>query len=176
MNWINTVLLPIYSQMLQATCLIYGERKEYLSQQFISPKFLGFQIPSSSFSFNCSLPCPWIGPVIRLLCVLSLSRVWPFATLWTVAHLAPLSMGSSQQEYWSGLPFPPLGDLPTPRIKPMATRFSWLAGGFFTAVMIDLIYQKCLTFEISVPSINSNPKLFFSSLLTLVIITIPIQF
>ena len=62
MNWINTVLLPIYSQMLQATCLIYGERKEYLSQQFISPKFLGFQTPSSSFSFNCSLPCPCDRP------------------------------------------------------------------------------------------------------------------
>jgi len=39
-------------------------------------------------------------------------------TLWTVAHQAPLSMGFSRQEYWSGLPFPSPGDLPDPGIKP----------------------------------------------------------
>ena len=38
-------------------------------------------------------------------CVLLLSNVWLFATPWTVAHQAPLSMGFSRQEYWSGLPF-----------------------------------------------------------------------
>ena len=37
---------------------------------------------------------------------------------WTVAHQAPLSMGFSRQEYWSGLPFPSLGDLPKPGIEP----------------------------------------------------------
>ena len=36
---------------------------------------------------------------------------------WTIAHQAPLSMGFSRQEYWSGLPRPPPGDLPDPRIK-----------------------------------------------------------
>ena len=41
-----------------------------------------------------------------------------FATLWTVAHPAPLSMGFSREEYWSGLPCPPPGDLPDPGIKP----------------------------------------------------------
>ena len=41
-----------------------------------------------------------------------------FATLWTVAGQAPLSMGFPRQEYWTGLPFPPLGDLPDPGIKP----------------------------------------------------------
>ena len=40
------------------------------------------------------------------------------ATPWTVACQAPLSMGFSRQEYWSGLPFPSLGDLPNPRIEP----------------------------------------------------------
>ena len=39
----------------------------------------------------------------------SLSRVWLFATPWTVAHQAPLSKGFSSQEYWSGLPFPSPG-------------------------------------------------------------------
>ena len=48
----------------------------------------------------------------------SLSRVRLFVTLWTVAYQAPLSMGFSRQERWSGLPFPSPGELPDPRIKP----------------------------------------------------------
>ena len=56
------------------------------------------------------------------VCVLSrFSRVWLFATLWTVACQAPLSMGFSRQEYWSGLPFPPPGDLPDPCAHPILT-------------------------------------------------------
>ena len=50
--------------------------------------------------------------------VKSLSRVRLFATPWTVAHQAPLSMGFSRQEYWSGLPFPSPGYLPDPGIEP----------------------------------------------------------
>ena len=46
------------------------------------------------------------------------SRVQLFATPWTVAYQAPLSMGFSRQECWSGLPFPSLGDLPNPGIEP----------------------------------------------------------
>ena len=41
-----------------------------------------------------------------------------FATPWTVAHQAPLSMGFSKQEYWSGLQFPSPGNLADPGIKP----------------------------------------------------------
>ena len=48
------------------------------------------------------------------------SRVLPFVTLWTVAPQAPLSVGFSRQEYWSGLPFPSPGDLPDPGIEPMS--------------------------------------------------------
>ena len=47
-----------------------------------------------------------------------LSRVRLFATLWTVAHQVPLSMGLSGQEYWSGLPFPSPEDFPDPGIEP----------------------------------------------------------
>ena len=50
--------------------------------------------------------------------VKSLSRVRLFATPWTVAYQAPLSMGFSRQECWSGLPFPSPGDLPNPGIEP----------------------------------------------------------
>ena len=49
--------------------------------------------------------------------VKSLSRVPFFATPWTVAYQAPLSMRFSRQEYWSGLPFPSPGDLPDPGIE-----------------------------------------------------------
>ena len=52
--------------------------------------------------------------------------------LLTVARQAPLSMGFSRQEYWTGLPFPPPGDLPDPRIKPVSPVPPALAGGFFT--------------------------------------------
>ena len=47
-----------------------------------------------------------------------LSRVRLFATPWTVAYQASLSMGFSRQEYWSGLPFPSPGDLPDSGIEP----------------------------------------------------------
>ena len=47
-----------------------------------------------------------------------LSHVLLFATLWTVAHQAPLSVGFSRQEYWSGLLFPSPGDLPSSGIEP----------------------------------------------------------
>ena len=50
--------------------------------------------------------------------ILHFSRVQLFVTLWTVAHQAPLSMGFSRHEYWSGLPCPPSGDLPKPGIEP----------------------------------------------------------
>ena len=55
-----------------------------------------------------------------------------FASLCTTAHQALLSMGFSRQEYWSGLSFPPPGDLPDPGIEPKAPATPALAGGFFT--------------------------------------------
>ena len=57
----------------------------------------------------------------------SLSCVWLFVTLWTVAHQAPLSIKFSGQEYWSKLPFPPRG-YSQPRDR---TRVSCISGGFF---------------------------------------------
>ena len=62
----------------------------------------------------------------------SLSRVRLFVTPWTVAHQAPLSMGFSRQEYWSGLSCPPPGDLPDPRTEPESLMSPALAGRLFT--------------------------------------------
>ena len=56
-----------------------------------------------------------------------------FATLWTAAHQAALSMGFSRQEYWSGLPRPPSGDLPDPGIEPVFLKTLSSADGFFTS-------------------------------------------
>ena len=67
------------------------------------------------------------------VCVLSLfSHVQFSATLWTAACQCPPSMGSSRQEYWSGLPSPPPGDLPDPRIELTSLMSPALAGKFFT--------------------------------------------
>ena len=57
------------------------------------------------------------------------SRVRLFAILWTLVCQAPLSMGFSRQEYWSGLPCPPSGDLCHPGIEPESFVSPALAGG-----------------------------------------------
>ena len=72
----------------------------------------------------CVCVCVWV--------LSHFSSVQLFMTLWTVAHQAPLSMGFSRQEYWSGLPCPPPRDLPSPGIEPSSSPSSALAGGFFT--------------------------------------------
>ena len=64
----------------------------------------------------------------------SLQSCQLFATPWTVASQTPLSMGFSRQEYWSGLPCPPPGDLPDPEIEPVTLMSPALAGGFFTTL------------------------------------------
>ena len=67
------------------------------------------------------------------MCVLShFGHIQLFVTLWTVAHEAPLSMGFSRQEYWTRLPCPSSGNLPSPGIKPTSFLSPVLAGGFFT--------------------------------------------
>ena len=87
--------------------------------------FMGF----SRQAHWSGLPCPPPGHLpdpgteprwyeVKWSEVKLLSCVRLFVTPWTVAYKAPLSMGLSRQEYWSGLPFPSPGDLPDPGIKP----------------------------------------------------------
>ena len=72
---------------------------------------------------------------IHHVCMLShFSCVRLFATLWTVARQAPLSMGFSRQEYWSGSPCPPPGDLPDTGIETPSHMSPALAGGFFATI------------------------------------------
>ena len=89
------------------------------------------------------------------LCCCLASKLYPtlFATPWTVARQAPLSVGFPRQAYWSGLPFPSPGDLPDPGIKP---EYSALAGGFFTAEPwgkpINQLYLNIMEKEIATHS------------------------
>ena len=73
--------------------------------------------------------------ILKIFCVCVLSQfsnVLLFANLLTLACQAPLSMGFSRQEYWSGLPCPPPGDLPNPEIKSTyPVSLPALAGKFF---------------------------------------------
>ena len=91
------------------------------------PDCLGLQLPLSSVLLpTFCLFHHGLGHELYVhSCVLSrFSHVWRFATLWTVALQAPLSMRFSRQEYWSGLPCPPPGDFPDPGIKLL----HWQAG------------------------------------------------
>ena len=72
-------------------------------------------LTDASAKFHLSIPFWWIFE--KWKCEL-LRHVWFFVTLWTVACQAPLSLGFSTQEYWSGFPCPCSGDLPNPGIKP----------------------------------------------------------
>ena len=82
----------------------------------------------------------WWGVVVRsvpspaahaMLC--RFRRVRLSATLWTVAHQAPLCMGFSRQEYWRRFPRPSPGDLPGPRVEPASLASPARPGRFFTA-------------------------------------------
>jgi len=67
-----------------------------------------------------------------LVCLLTcFSPVRLFVTLWTVAGKAPLAMGFSRQEYWSGLPCPPPGELPNPGTEPTSLYIACTGGRFF---------------------------------------------
>ena len=77
----------------------------------------------------------FISHVCVHACVLSsFSRVQLFATQWTIAHQSPLSMEFSKQEYCSGWPCSPPGDLPDPWIELASLMSPALAGGFFTTM------------------------------------------
>ena len=70
--------------------------------------------------------------VLLLLLLSRFSRVRLCVTPLTAAHQAPPPLGFSRQEYWSGLPFPSLGDLPHPETEPASLASPALAGRFFT--------------------------------------------
>ena len=90
-----------------------------------------------------SLPLSHLGSPLLLIVVQSLSIVRLFATPWTAACQAPLSMRFSRQRYWSGLPFPSSGDLPNPGIEPRSPALQ--ADSLPTELQEKpTVYDKCL--------------------------------
>ena len=85
---------------------------------------------SSSFQ-NCEKTSVVYGSLLYSM-LSCFGCFWLFATLWTVACHAPRSMGFSKNEYRTGLPCHPPGDLHDPGIKPTSLMSPALAKGFFT--------------------------------------------
>ena len=76
------------------------------------------------------------------------------ATPWTVACQAPLSMGFPRQEYWSGFPFPPPGDLPNSGTEPMSPVVPALVGRFFITWEAPKHFCICPQAEMNVGKID----------------------
>ena len=84
---------------------------------------------SLSVLYHCACVCVCVCVCARV-CMHALSHVQLLVAPWTAARQAPLSMGFSRQEYWSGLPCPPPGDLCNPVIKPRSP--AWQAGSLLS--------------------------------------------
>ena len=84
----------------------------------------------SRMNYECICRCVYM--CVCMYCVCVFSHVQLFATRWTVACQALLSLEVSRQEYWSGLPFPTTEDLSDPGIEPISLASPMLIGGFFT--------------------------------------------
>ena len=83
-----------------------------------------------------------------LLLLSHFSHIRFFPTLWTITHQAPLSIGFSRPELWSGLPFPPPRDLPDPGIKPASLASPALADGFFTTEPLGRPQLACFGIKV----------------------------
>ena len=82
-----------------------------------------------------------MGYIVFVYACSVLSHVCLFATAWTVARQAPLSMGFPKQEYWSGLPFTLPGDLPNPGIEPTSPTLQ-VVTCIFTLVTHNCLLNK----------------------------------
>ena len=127
-------------------------------------------ILSSLFSGGVTNPQVLVsGAIFQSTRVLDCVRL--FATQWTVACPAPLSRGFPRQEYWSGLPLPPLGDLPIPGIELVSPVASALTGGFFTteppeqSIILTVWVKKQICLFFSLP----DPELCVSHRYTLIL-------
>ena len=87
------------------------------------------------------------------------SHVWLFAMPWAIACQVPLSLGFSSQEYWSGLPLTPPGDLLYPGIESVPLMPSALAGGFFTT---STTWEAPLKTEVTITSLVTKRSALLS--------------
>ena len=113
----------------------------------------GYPVALLPFLRSKCLSLWWYHTVLTTLCIQSQSHVKLFVPPWTIACQTPLSKGFPQQEYWSGLPFPPPGDTPYPGIEPMSptSLLHWQANSLLLSHRREpLDYSSCaLSFEIT---------------------------
>ena len=95
--------------------------------------------------------------LLHVCCAKSLPSCLTLATLWTVALQAPLSMGFSRQEYWSGSPCPPPEVLPDPETEPMSLVSLALAGGFFTT---NATWEPIYSLFLNLPPFSTTTSLW----------------
>ena len=115
-NWVISI------KFLKAPILQIPFKKSFLNVSFLQ------LTDYKALSFYLFLAKSWkmIRSFILSHLIMS-SSSWP---PWTAAHQAPLPMGFSRQEYWSGMPLPPLGDLPNPGTEPVSSASSAWAGSY----------------------------------------------
>ena len=108
-HWVNDAIQVPYPLSRSPPALSFSAPGSFPVSQFSTPGGRSIRASASSTVLPTNIqhwyPL-WLTGHVRL-----------FATLWTLAHQAPLSMAFSRQEYWSGLPFPSSGDLPDPGIE-----------------------------------------------------------
>ena len=117
---------PLLSLQTKGTIHFYS-----VSQQSVKNSSLPKQRESSRIQ-PLLKACVCVCVCVRVCTLSCFSRVQLCATLWTIPRQAPLSMGFSRQDYWSGLPCLPPGDLPNLGTEPRALKSPALTGGFFT--------------------------------------------
>ena len=116
---VNLVWLLYLSQNQVSQIQIWILVKKLSNVQWVFDVVFRTTWKADNFYFPTYFACRKIGDrTLKWSEVSSLSHVQLFATRWTVAHQALLSMGFSRQGYWSGLPFPSPGELPDPGIEP----------------------------------------------------------
>ena len=125
-------------------------------------EFLYFLLKENEFAQSCLILC-------------NLSDVQLFATPWTVACKAPLSMGFSRQEYRSGLPFSTPGDFSDPGIEPAPLASPALAGRFFTTVPPGRPHRKMKCVSNVSPWTQGMTFLAYSTVIIDVTIFVPSQ-
>ena len=116
----------VKTRIIESTTCIFL-KKEFLYQEDSSARVWLFV-----WIHKVAAPATLILKVLCYLLSLCFSHVWLSATPGTIACQAPLSMGFSRQENWSGLPFPPPRHLPNPGVEPASHLSPALAGGFLT--------------------------------------------
>ena len=104
----------------------------FINQEFIFSCLTWFNFVFVLYKIGSERSITYIRTYIYASVLSRFSPVWLFATTWTVACQAPLSLGFSRQEDRRGLPCPPPGDFPDPGIKHVSLMSPALAGRFFT--------------------------------------------